>query len=264
MVEHLLPFLDLASTKELAEAHKLTRQILGRALNWDKMIKRTFPASENIRGALEEGDLIRVRLVAQILLLAEDADGPQLEMSLLHTICGRYLKKNSVFNWDNNFVKLNCSCEQTHQVSYGGFLLLEEAQTILESREQSVLEVRMGCLFEPLLTALSSMASRQQELVKEVSFKILRCNSKESAESFATLVKQSQTVNPGFFILDSAHWILIKGEIRIEGCVAIRKAVEHLLATPGRKICVESERKVMAAGRREDMRDIYNFAEINV
>ena len=94
--------------------------------------------------------------------------------------------------------------------------------------------------------------------MKEVSFKILRCNSKASAESFATLVKQSQTVNPGFFILDSAHWILIKGEIRIEGWVAIRISVEHILATLGRRISVKSEWKVMAAGRREDMRAIWD------
>ena len=113
LVENLLPFLDLTSTKELAEAHKLTRQILGRALNWDKMIKRTFPASENInriRGALEEGDLILVRLVAQILLLAEDTDRPQMERSLLHKICGRYPKVSPLINWVN-LVKLNCSCE---------------------------------------------------------------------------------------------------------------------------------------------------------
>ena len=100
LVEHLLPFLDLASTKELAGAHKLTRQILGRAINWNKVVKRTFPASKNInmirRNLMEENDPIlaserpKVRLLAQILRLVEDSEGPELEMNLLHTICGHY------------------------------------------------------------------------------------------------------------------------------------------------------------------------------
>ena len=45
LMEHLLPFLDTSTTKQLAEAHKLTRRILGNALNWNKLIKRTFPHS---------------------------------------------------------------------------------------------------------------------------------------------------------------------------------------------------------------------------
>ena len=39
----LLPFLDTGSTKHLAEAHGLTLEVLGKALSWDKLIKRTFP-----------------------------------------------------------------------------------------------------------------------------------------------------------------------------------------------------------------------------
>ena len=47
LVEHLLPFLDADSTKELAEAHHLTRQILGKALIWGRLTKRTFPLGKN-------------------------------------------------------------------------------------------------------------------------------------------------------------------------------------------------------------------------
>ena len=43
LIENLLPFLDTSSTTNLAESHKLTRRILINALNWKKLIKRTFP-----------------------------------------------------------------------------------------------------------------------------------------------------------------------------------------------------------------------------
>ena len=264
LIEHLLPFLDLASTKELAGAHRRTRQILGTALNWDKMIKRTFPASENnnmiMRNQLmeENDDPIlaserqKVRGCAQILRLAllEDSDGPQLEMNLLHTICGRYPNPHPVFER----VKLNCSCLQTHQVSSWGFVLLEETQSVLESREQSVLEVERFSLHEPLLTAVSSMVSRQHEVVKELTFGKVKCKNKESAMAFAKLVVQCQAVKPA----DFNHWIFIEGEIGINGWAALRSAVERLSTTFGRRVDVESQRKVMTAGRREDLRAIWD------
>ena len=48
LVANLLPFLDLASIKKLAESHRLTRQILGGAFVWNKLMKRTFLGSGNI------------------------------------------------------------------------------------------------------------------------------------------------------------------------------------------------------------------------
>ena len=39
LVEKLLRHLDLASTKELAASHNMTRQILGRPFHWNKLIK---------------------------------------------------------------------------------------------------------------------------------------------------------------------------------------------------------------------------------
>ena len=47
LVEKLLPFLDLETTKQLAKAHELTLLILGKAFIWNKLAKRTFPVDEN-------------------------------------------------------------------------------------------------------------------------------------------------------------------------------------------------------------------------
>ena len=123
LVEHLLPFLDLASTKELAKAHQLTRQTLGRPLNWNKMMKRTFR-----EGPVLASERPKVQHSAQLLLLVEDSDEPHLQLNLLHTICRRFP------NLGVDKVTLDCSCKQTHQVSERGFVLVEEALNILGSR----------------------------------------------------------------------------------------------------------------------------------
>ena len=77
LVENLLSFFDLGSSFELAKAHKRTRQILGRPCNFDKMMKRSFPASENTEEnceAAKESDpnlalaKPNVALFAQILM----------------------------------------------------------------------------------------------------------------------------------------------------------------------------------------------------
>ena len=42
LVEKLITFLDLESIKQLAKSHKLTRQILGKNLVWNQLIRRIF------------------------------------------------------------------------------------------------------------------------------------------------------------------------------------------------------------------------------
>ena len=48
LVEKLLPYLDLSATKLLAESHKLTRKILKKALNWNKLIQRILPLEDRL------------------------------------------------------------------------------------------------------------------------------------------------------------------------------------------------------------------------
>ena len=73
--------------------------------------------------------------------MVEDSDGPEMMMRFLYTIIKRYPNLNPDSERSDH-VRLNCSCHlATHEVSHRGFVLLEEAQIILESRELSVLEV---------------------------------------------------------------------------------------------------------------------------
>ena len=61
----LLPFLDPGSTKHLAEAHGLTLEVLGKALSWDKLIKRAFPVDHEAGILMEFGGLL---IVFQLLV----------------------------------------------------------------------------------------------------------------------------------------------------------------------------------------------------
>ena len=167
LVEKLTTYLDLASIKQLAESHKLTRQILGKELTWNRLIKKTFPKDPNMdmwaNNYPEEGDPVlasersKARVLAAILSLSEDSDKPQLEMDLVHTICDRHalLDPNT---W--RLIDVACSCLQTHTVSIWGFLLLQEAQ----SGEQGILVVDRvkGPLNGLLFTALGSLLFDRQ------------------------------------------------------------------------------------------------------
>ena len=170
-----LPFLDAFSTKNLAESHQLTRRILRNGLNWNKLIKRTFPQKRYYHYSVPEPTNVilefereKARLLAEILSMSKDSS--QLEMDLLHAICEKFslAYKPTGFSNTGNFVSVSCSCLQTHQVSLWGFLLLEDVAATLDSRAQSILEVESDKLMEPLLTALWSKLLRQEGMVRRL------------------------------------------------------------------------------------------------
>ena len=281
LVEKLLPFLDLASTKELAEAHQLTRQILGGVLAWNKLIKKTFPKGENINVDQEdlpnEDDLHlaserpKAKLLSQIMNMFKDsAQQALLEMDLLHTICKRYKRDpdsdrykrdpDSVWspNWTGlNFVSVTCLCNQIHVISPRGFVLLEDVEASTGSRRQGVHEVFIdyasGDLTEPLLTALSSRVINQLQMVRSLNIWAVGCDTQESAEAFARVAKNSQGEGleawrePLIFVYD---------EIGPEGWMAILRASEYLPDSAW-DVKIRCERTVLAAGRRDDLRAIW-------
>ena len=204
----------------------------------------------------------KARVLAAILSLSEDSDKPQLEMYLVHTICDRHalLDPNT---W--RLIDVACSCLQTHTVSIWGFLLLQEAQ----SGEQGILVVDRvkGPLNGLLFTALGSLLFDQQGKVNTLDVNCFGCQNKESAEALAVLVEQSQTVlqHPVQGDLSLSYGtvqcprIFIEDEIGAEGWAAIRRAVEHLSAVSGKKTTLDSKRTAMIAGRREDLRAIWDI-----
>lgn len=80
LVEKLLPYLDLTSTKHLAESHKLTRKILRKTFTWKKLIQKILPGDERVEFSCDQIDfdhrhpLIaserqKARILAEILTL---------------------------------------------------------------------------------------------------------------------------------------------------------------------------------------------------
>ena len=278
LVEKLHPLLDLASTKELAEAHQLTRQILGGVLAWNKLIKKTFPEDENINVDQEdlpkEDDLHlaserpKAKLLSEIMNMFKGSQRALLEMDLLHTICERYkrvpdserYKREPGSVWTGtglNFVRVTCFCNQIHDVSPRGFVILEDVEATSGSRKQSVVEVFIdsisGDLMEPLLTVLSSRMINQLEMVRSLNIWAVGCNTEASAEAFARVVKNSQ--GEGL----EAWWhplIFVYGEIGPEGWMAILRATEYLPDSAW-DVTIRCERNVLAAGRRDDLRAIW-------
>ena len=259
--EKLYPYLDLGSMMILAECHEFTRDSLKKALIWNRLIKRTLPWDMFMGNwwpteddALLASERPKARHLARILSMIQDSLGAQLEMDLIHAVLARY----PVTNCFSISVGVTCACFKTHLVSACGFMLLEEIQTTLGSREKSVLEVdsvNNGPIEDPLLAALSSMVTRQQQRryisVQQVhSWEAMGCRSRESAEAIENI---SRLVHAS-----SQAYIKIRRGVGSEGWAAIRRAVENLAAPPAvESIGLISHRKAMAAGTLEDLKAIW-------
>ena len=274
LVENLLPYLDLESIKQLAKCHKKTRQILGKTFVWNQLCKSILPKDDDIdlansdwpqeddthpHYAVLASERGKVRLFVEILSLSEGSDRSQHGMDLLHTICERHpISPNCI----RRLVDVGCSCDQTHTVSILGFLLLKE---VLASEQESTLcvdRVRARILYDPPLTALSSIVAGQQEKVKKLDVDDFRCDNKEGAEAIATLVERSETM-----MQDLDPSIFVEEEIGAEGWSAIRRAIDHLSDAFGKEIYLHSDRKSLMAGKREDLKAIlekvFNWAVTN-
>ena len=89
LVEKLLPYLDITSTKLLAESHKLTRQMLKKAFIWKKLIQRVLPRGEKAnfwcdifvlplpfeKDPLLESERQKTHIVAETLTLVKGGSG---------------------------------------------------------------------------------------------------------------------------------------------------------------------------------------------
>ena len=304
--EKLYPYLDLGSLFHLAECHKLTRESLKKALIWNGLIRRTFHEDVGILGHLGERDsrsgltLVchaggsgnpseddahlasetpKIRHLSHILSLIQDSPGSHLEMDLIHAVAERYPVINVMHPYKFPVsVDVTCACLQIHQVSPWGFVLLEEIQATLGSREERILEVDTirANPTGPFLMALSSMASRQPRMEIMIEYHqtelpdwilahlepgyvpnpvylwgAMVCRNRETAEA---IEKVARLVHAS----DYSH-IRVAGEIGAKGWTAIRRAVEHLAAPPSavERIRLSSRQRAMGAGRKEDLKAIW-------
>ena len=211
----LLPFLDIESVEQLA-MYDIFVKMLGKTFTWNKLVKRTFPDWTDWTDVEEKS---KARSLAGILLKIQSSHRDQLEHDLLHTICKRSPRSK-------DFVDLKCSCLETHRVSLGVFLLLEQVEARLGSVEQRLVKVATPYLLcEPFLGALASRISRQGTLEKLERFGGVVCSNKESADAWTSILLSTQEV-----VHEVGIEIHIVEEVGAEGWAAIRRGVEHIAA----------------------------------
>ena len=174
LVQGLLPFLNLESTLRLAQAHQKTRSILQGSRAWNSLIKRNY--------LLDQPD--KATHLVDILKLMEDTESNQLD--LLDTIC-----EASPSNRQGGSVQIRSSRHpDSHSISVEGFLLLEKVEAAFGTTEQTVRSIGFWLFVNgPLLSALASRLSRQQQKLTTFYIGTIGLSSNEEAEDFKILMQ---------------------------------------------------------------------------
>ena len=254
MVDMLLPFLDIQSTLNLAQNHKVTRKILGSSAAWKKLIRRSCVSDQNFY-TFEPKHEDAARLHMGMLKLMEDPKAHILD--LLDAICQRF-PENRVGGY---FGAVTISCpthRDSHRVLSSDFCLLEEIEGAFGTTIQDVVALTAGengsCLEEPLLSTLSARLSRQQNKLTSICFHNVSVESKESAEAFKTVMQASPEITFTHVGLE------VRMPIGTEGWRALAEGVS---LHPGLRFDAFYVLKAALDGaRREDMRVIWEALEI--
>ena len=257
LVVGLLPFLDTKSTLNLAKLHPLVVQIFQRALAWKKLVQRSlvtpFPVYPSYLGiphsqGSNEEFSERVRILKEILKMMEDPK--PLLMDFLVAICQRFPEPCSFAR-----VKIFCPLAKSYFVSVEGFLLIEELEQAFGTTELLVQEISFDFVLrppinhpqsikEPLLSAISSRASRQ--MIEMLWLGNYCCATKEHAETFSTLLKNSKRVR--------VDQLVVEKGVGPEGWAALAKAVSlHPL-----EFTLNTRADAMLVCRKKDLRSIWD------
>ena len=175
LVQGLLPYLDLESTLRLAQTHKKTQSILQGSRVWTNLIKRSSPLNQ----------LDRVEHLVAILKLLEDTESNMLD--LLDAICEANPGESV-----NQRILIDCPRhpDSHHSISVDGFLLLEKVEAAFGTTEQTVRSIGFWLFVNgPLLSALASRLSRQQQKLTTFYIGTIGLSSNEEAEDFKILMQ---------------------------------------------------------------------------
>ena len=200
-MDNLIPYLDVESVSKLAQAHRLTAQVLQEGTRgWGNLVKRSCPFYEHTGLPVEYSGWVEERLSTQetniahltsILKTMENPKKPLLE--LLHVICERFPPvlfkpehSTREFGPEKNgqpmAFQLSCPCKRSHSVTHLGFLLLEKVEGSMKSAEQRVEKAFPGTLEEPWFSALEARVSRQGQKVQKVEALKFVCNDQDQME----------------------------------------------------------------------------------
>ena len=263
LLEMLLPFLDVASTLCLAQAHfsssnlesqkdSVVLGVLQRPLVWNKLIERSLPGNQY--ETHEEDMLETMKTTVEFLTeILKTFNGPvSLEMDLLLFICKRFPQLNYGFYVRPQHVHLSHHLPPdqfwTRSVSPLGFTLLESVESSLGTAKQKIERIQVDILREPWLSAFGGRASRQGRKIGEFKCWEAECDTKEIAEALFILLNHCQSW--------TVRRLGVEEGVGPDGWKALREAICSPGATRPLE-SVEAPLRVMIEGRREDLRAIW-------
>ena len=263
---------------ELAKAHQLTAQVLEEGTRtWEKLVKRSCPFYEHYkeldytnfhvsyRGCVEDR-LSRQKVnISHLTSILREMENPKLPLlELLHTICERF--PPVVFPPEEKgrpmAFHLSCPCKRSHAVTHLGFLLLEEVEGGLESAEQQVKTVFLGCLWGPCFSPLESRARRQQRSVNKVEADVFIFKEEKDMEKLLSLRQNCQKLTFGeVAVLDGLD---DKGDLTRHGQDFWAQLAKALKLDNLDIHTVGAHRDDLLLGRREDLRAIWDAQAADV
>ena len=257
MVEKMFLMLDLQSTLNLARViHKETLNKSFTSKVWKKLIRDYCPKDDqdhtvedllcengSQQASCQELKNVVKKLAAILKLLDVRKD---FLLDLLDAICDHFPSSLPDF-------KLQMSCPrhpQPHSISPAGLILLEEVETALGSAEFSLKSIQLEAINEPVLLAMVSTMSRQQDAVTAVTIKFgqLQLISENVALAFYQFFSKLPS-NLRVFILT----LTIERSIGEDGWKAVAKALQ---LRPSSVAFIDCSRHSLVNARKED-RDVF-------
>ena len=249
LMEHLIPFLDLPTTLALASTHHLALEVLQQKRIWTglilslKLVKSRFwhcGNSVEIK-AMQR----RVDVVTSLLKLMEEPE-PLLNI-LLDTICLNFPPATDE-NGHKDVIFINSPkvYNTGFFVSPTGFLLLEQAESGMESKVQVVSEVHLHYLWDSLATALAARAGRQGSPVTRLQCEAIEITEKELGEWFVVNLLQK-----------CSSWSVESICLYDLGLAGWRELAKACSQGKGELGSVQTGREVVGEGRDEDVRQAW-------
>ena len=268
LVEKLLPYLDLETTFNLAQTHKLTREVLQKRSIWRKLIRRGCHYDEEQEFYNHERDfyncvpphlakIAQLKKLVEILKLFKSPEAHLVD--LLELVCERFKTLRRLREYGGPQVLLSHPGHSDHHsVSLACFLLLEEVEGAfgitlqrLESISGGSIGGLKGEVGELALLALSSRVSRQhQGEAISVTLAGMDITNKRSAKAFYILMRaRPQFVQP-------LRSVEVSGSIGVKGWEFLARALQtHPDAVVEQ---MTTTKRGLGEGMRADLKKIWD------
>ena len=271
LVEKLLPYLDLETTFNLAQTHKLTREVLQKRSIWRKLIRRGCHYDEEQDFYNHERDfynyvpphhakIAQLKKLVEILKLFKSPEAHLLD--LLELVCERFKTLRRLREYVGPQVLLSHPGHSDHHsVSLACFLLLEEVEGAFGTTLQRLESISGGSIGglkgeveELALLALSSRVSRQQGEAISVTLAGIEITNKRSAKAFYILMRaRPQFVQP-------LRRVEVSGSIGVKGWEFLARALQ---THPDVVEQITTTKRGLGEGMRADLKKIWDAAGLD-